>query len=90
LYHPTPKVYIERRNGSPRLYVRAFIGGGSRIRTTGEATLGAAVRKAQEIYLDWMIPSTFPSAFESTEEPQMTSVLRRLTIAAVASIYFDA
>lgn len=55
LYHLPPKVYIERRNGSPRLYVRAFIGGKSRIKTTGEATLGAAVRRAQEIYLDWMI-----------------------------------
>jgi hypothetical protein len=55
LYQLPPKVYIERRNGSPRLYVRAFIDGKSRIRCTGEETLGAAVRKAQEHYLDWMI-----------------------------------
>jgi hypothetical protein len=55
LYHLPAKVHIERRNGSPRLYVRAFIGGKSRIKCTGEVTEGAAVRKANEIYLDWMI-----------------------------------
>jgi integrase len=80
LYQLPPKVYIERRNGSPRLYVRAFIDGKSRIRCTGEETLGAAVRKAQEIYLDWMIakragslptlpggpaPVAFETAYES-------------------------
>jgi len=55
LYHLPPKVHIEQRNGSPRYYVRAYVDGKSRIKCTGEVTLGAAARKAEEIYLDWMI-----------------------------------
>jgi hypothetical protein len=55
LYHLSPKVRIERRNGSPRLYARVFINGKWRIKNTGEVSVGAAVREAEKFYLDLLI-----------------------------------
>jgi integrase len=55
LYHLPPKVYLEHRNGSENIYVRSYIKGQHRTKCTGEKTIGAAERKANEIYLDWMI-----------------------------------
>jgi hypothetical protein len=50
-----PKVRIERRIGSPRLYARVFMKGKWRIKNTGEVSLGAAVREAEKFLLDLLI-----------------------------------
>jgi hypothetical protein len=50
-----PRVRIERRNGSPRLYARVFIDGKCRVKSTGAETIGAAMRQAEKFYLDLLI-----------------------------------
>lgn len=45
-------IRIERRNGSEKLYARAFLQGKLVVKSTGETTLGAASKVATDWYLE--------------------------------------
>ena len=46
------KLRLERRNGAPKIFARAFVQGKHIVRTTGEQTLSAATKVATDWYLD--------------------------------------
>src|SRR5438046_1030446 len=46
------KLRLERRNGAPKIFARAYLQGKSIVRTTGEHTLAAATKVATDWYLE--------------------------------------
>ena len=46
------KLRLERRNGAPKIFARAYVQGKLIVRTTGEQTLSAATKVATDWYLE--------------------------------------